>query len=86
MCSSRSAAIAGGKNILGIILTGMGDDGADEMLTMNKAGSFTIAQNKETCAVFGMPAEAIEKGGVTKILPLERISDAIMSFYRRNKI
>ncbi|MFC1669212.1 chemotaxis-specific protein-glutamate methyltransferase CheB [Spirochaetota bacterium] len=78
----RSAAKSGGKNILGIILTGMGDDGAREMLTMHEAGSPTIAQDKNTCAVFGMPAEAIKLGGVDLILPMGKISDAIIKFYQ----
>ena len=78
----RSAALCGGKNIMGVLLTGMGDDGASEMLTMHNAGSYTVAQNEETCTVFGMPAEAIRMGGVDTVLPLDKIAGEIMKFYQ----
>lgn len=70
----RSAANCAGSNAVGIILTGMGDDGADGMKEMRQAGAFTIAQNEETCVVFGMPKEAIARGGVAEVLPLNAIS------------
>ena len=69
-----------GRNALGIILTGMGDDGAAGMKEMHDAGVKTIAQDKETCMVFGMPQEAIQRGGVDEILPLEEIPESIMRF------
>ena len=77
----RSAAKAAGKNALGIILTGMGDDGAAGMLEMHNAGAKTIAQDEKTCVVFGMPKEAINLGGVDEISPLHKIPDAILRFY-----
>ncbi|MBN1500049.1 MAG: chemotaxis response regulator protein-glutamate methylesterase [Spirochaetes bacterium] len=76
----RSVSKCSGKNALGIILTGMGDDGANGMLEMKNAGIRTIAQDKATCIVFGMPKMAIERGGVNTILPLGEIPKAIMSF------
>lgn len=69
----RSVAQCAGANALGIIMTGMGDDGANGLLEMRKAGAFTIAQDEESCIVFGMPKEAIERGAVDKIVPLDRI-------------
>ena len=76
----RSAAKCAGKNALGIILTGMGDDGAIGMAEMHESGMSTIAQNEESCAVFGMPKEAIRRGGVDRILHLDEIAPAILSF------
>ncbi len=70
----RSAAQYAGSNALGVIMTGMGDDGARGLLEMQKAGAMTIAQNEETCVVFGMPKEAIALGGAQKIVPLGRIA------------
>ncbi len=73
-----SAARYAGKNIVGIIMTGMGNDGAKGMLEMKNAGAYTIAQDEATSVVFGMPNEAIKLGGVTKIVPLERIAREVM--------
>lgn len=73
----RSSARYAGKNTVGVIMTGMGDDGAHGMLEMHDAGAFTIAQNEATCVVYGMPREAVELGGVDKIVPLTRIVDEI---------
>lgn len=70
----RSAARYAGKNAVGIIMTGMGDDGAKGMLEMKEAGSYNIAQDEASCVVFGMPNEAIKLGGVDKILPLDQIA------------
>lgn len=69
----RSAAQYAGANAVGIIMTGMGDDGAKGLLEMRQAGAFTIAQNEETCVVFGMPKEAIALGGAERVVPLEAI-------------
>lgn len=80
----RSAAKNGSSNILGIILTGMGDDGATGMLEMKNAGCFTIAQDKETCLVYGMPKVAKERGGVQKELSLGLIPQAIINFTSGN--
>ncbi len=70
----RSAARYGGKNVVGVIMTGMGDDGAKGMLEMKQAGAFNIAQDESTCVVFGMPAEAIKLGGVDRVVPLGKIA------------
>ncbi|MCC5815193.1 MAG: chemotaxis response regulator protein-glutamate methylesterase [Leptospira sp.] len=74
----RSVAREVGKNAVGVIMTGMGDDGASGLLEMKKSGAFTIAQNEDTCVVFGMPKEAIRKGAVDKVLPLERIASEMI--------
>ena len=76
----RSAAQCAGANALGIIMTGMGDDGANGLLEMRKAGAFTLAQDEESCVVFGMPREAIERGAVAKVVPLDRLHAEILSF------
>ncbi|MGV1099547.1 protein-glutamate methylesterase/protein-glutamine glutaminase [Thiovibrio sp. JS02] len=73
----RSTARYAGKNAIGIIMTGMGDDGARGMLEMKQAGAHTIAQDESSCVVFGMPKEAIALGGVDKVLPLEKIAPQI---------
>ena len=74
----RSAARYAGKNAVGVIMTGMGDDGAKGLLEMREQGAFTIAQDEATSVVFGMPQEAIKLNAVDKILPLEKISSAII--------
>lgn len=74
----RSASRYAGQNAVGVILTGMGDDGAKGMREMKDAGAKTIAQDEESCVVFGMPKEAIKLGGVDKILPLEKISAEVL--------
>ena len=76
----RSAAQCAGANALGIIMTGMGDDGANGLLEMRKAGAQTLAQDEESCVVFGMPKEAIERGAVARIVPLDRIQAEILAF------
>lgn len=76
----RSAARYAGQNTVGVILTGMGDDGAKGMLEMKQAGAVTIAQDEETCVVFGMPHEAIKLGAVDKVLPLQAIAGAIQNY------
>jgi two-component system chemotaxis response regulator CheB len=74
----RSAARYAGSNATGIILTGMGDDGAVGLKEMKDAGALTIAQDEETCVVFGMPKEAIKLGGADRVLPLDQIAPAIL--------
>jgi two-component system chemotaxis response regulator CheB len=69
----RSAARAAGKNAMGIIMTGMGDDGAKGLLEMRQAGCRTIAQDENSCIVFGMPKEAIQLGAAKEILSLSQI-------------
>ena len=78
----RSAARYAGRNAVGIIMTGMGDDGAHGMLEMKQAGAVTIAQDEASCVVFGMPKEAIKMNGVDKILPLNSIASALLSYGR----
>ncbi len=74
----RSAARYAGKNTIGVIMTGMGDDGAAGMLELREAGAYTIAQDKETSVIFGMPNAAIKKGGVMKIKPLQMLSQEVL--------
>ncbi|MBT8764484.1 chemotaxis response regulator protein-glutamate methylesterase [Desulfohalobiaceae bacterium Ax17] len=74
----RSAARYAGRNAIGVIMTGMGDDGAKGMLEMHEAGAYCIAQDKDSCVVFGMPQEAINLGGVDKVLPLVKIPQEVM--------
>ena len=70
----RSVAVAVGRQAVGVIMTGMGDDGARGLLEMKQAGAATIAQNEATCVVFGMPREAIARGATDFVLPLERLA------------
>ncbi len=74
----RSAARYAGKNSIGVIMTGMGDDGAKGMLEMKEAGAHNIAQDEESCVVFGMPKKAIELDAVDRVLPLTAIPAAIV--------
>lgn len=75
----RSTARYAGQNAVGVLLTGMGDDGAKGLEEMREAGSFNIAQDEASCVVFGMPKEAINRGGVDSVLPLEKIAAAIIA-------
>ena len=74
----RSAARSAGTNAVGVILTGMGADGAQGLLEMRQAGAFTVAQDESSCVVFGMPRAAIELGGADKVLSLERIPGEVL--------
>jgi two-component system chemotaxis response regulator CheB len=78
----RSAAQYAGSNALGIIMTGMGDDGARGLLEMRKLGAATRAQDEESCVVFGMPKEAIARGAVEKVVSLSQIPREIMHWYQ----
>lgn len=78
----RSVAKSAGGNALGIIMTGMGDDGARGLKEMHEAGAKTIAQDEASCVVFGMPNEAIKLGAADQIMPLDQIPGAISSFGR----
>lgn len=78
----RSAAQCAGKNALGVIMTGMGDDGARGLKEMQEAGAKTIGQDESTCVVYGMPKEAMKLGAVDKELPLEHIAGAISAYGR----
>ena len=73
----------GGKNVVGVLMTGMGDDGADAMVKIRKAGGITIAEDESTAVVFGMPREAIERGGAEIVVPSYKIADAIIKAVRR---
>jgi two-component system chemotaxis response regulator CheB len=75
----RSTARYAGANAVGVILTGMGDDGARGMLEMKQCGARTIAQDEASSVVFGMPGEAIKHGGVDRVLPLDRIAGDLMT-------
>ena len=79
-----SVARYAGANAVGVILTGMGNDGAKEMLAMKQAGAFTIAQDEASCVVFGMPKEAIKAGAVDKVLPLDDIAGAVLAHVGRS--
>jgi len=74
----RSVARYAGRNAVGVIMTGMGDDGARGMLEMKEAGATNLAQDEATCVVFGMPAEAIKHGGVDKVLPLGSLAHEVL--------
>ncbi|MEN3112268.1 chemotaxis response regulator protein-glutamate methylesterase [Uliginosibacterium paludis] len=78
----RSAAQAAGANALGIIMTGMGDDGARGMKEMATAGAATLAQDEQSCVVFGMPKEAIRHGGVQTVVSLDEIPGLIVRYGR----
>jgi two-component system chemotaxis response regulator CheB len=79
----HSVAQAAGSNATGVILTGMGSDGALGMLAMKKAGARTLAQDETSCIVFGMPKEAIRLGAIHRVLPLSAIPGAILAESRR---
>lgn len=77
-----SAAIHAGKNAIGLILTGMGRDGAEGLLRMRQAGAHTLAQDEASCVVFGMPREAIAIGAVSEVAPLQEMSQRVMTYLR----
>jgi two-component system chemotaxis response regulator CheB len=78
----RSASLAAGANAMGVLLTGMGDDGANGLLEMRQMGSHTVAQDEESSVVFGMPKEAIQRGAAVKVLPLGRVANEINTYAR----
>ena len=75
----RSAAEQAGANAIGVLLTGMGKDGAEGLLAMRNAGAHTLAQDQESSLVFGMPREAIARDAATEILPLDRMAERMMA-------
>jgi len=81
----RSGANYVGGNAIGVIMTGMGDDGAKGLFEMKKNGAYTIAQDEATCVVFGMPKVAIDLGAVDAVLPLESISKHVMNKVMKNE-
>jgi two-component system chemotaxis response regulator CheB len=78
----HSCAKAAGPHAVGVILTGMGVDGADGLGAMRRAGATTFAQDEATSVVFGMPKEAIARGGVDQVLPLGKLSEAVLRVVR----
>lgn len=78
----RSTARYAGANAVGVIMTGMGDDGARGMREMKDAGAHTLAQDEASCVVFGMPNEAVKHGGVEQVVPLERIAREVLRLAR----
>ena len=81
----RSMLKAYGRNVIGVLLTGMGRDGADELLAMRAAGAFTIAQDERTSVVHGMPGAAIENGAAKFVLPLAEVSKALITLTCRRR-
>ncbi len=79
----RSVAHAAGRNAVGVLLTGMGGDGAQGLLAMHEAGAHTVAQDEASCVVFGMPKVAIELGAVDRVLPVDRIAGEILDAAER---
>ena len=78
----RSTADNAGANALGIILTGMGADGARGLLEMREAGAITMAQDEQSCVIYGMPKEAVKRGAVMHVVPLKKIPQKIISTFR----
>jgi two-component system chemotaxis response regulator CheB len=76
-----SAAVSAGKNAVGVILTGMGKDGAAGMLEMKKAGAYNLAQDEATCVVFGMPKEAIAVGATHEVGPLHELPKRVLDHF-----
>jgi two-component system chemotaxis response regulator CheB len=81
----RSVANSFGRNAMGILLTGMGKDGAVELKTMNELGAATIAQDEESSVVYGMPGEAVAIGAAAYVMPPEKIAAAIIGLTRRHR-
>jgi two-component system chemotaxis response regulator CheB len=76
----RSAAVQAGRNVLAVIMTGMGDDGARGLKELHESGAKTYAQDEASCVVFGMPKEAIKLGGVDQVIALDDIPNVLMSW------
>jgi two-component system, chemotaxis family, protein-glutamate methylesterase/glutaminase len=81
----RSLADLQGVPIVGVLLTGMGEDGAEGMVALRQAGQPTIAEDERTCTVFGMPREAIRRGGASQVVPLDQIAKAIFDTLDRHR-
>jgi two-component system chemotaxis response regulator CheB len=79
-----SAATYAGKNAIGIIMTGMGKDGAEGMAKMRKAGAYNFAQNEESCVVYGMPKEAVAHGGVNEVAHLKDLPKLVLNYLTAN--
>ena len=74
----KSVVRQAGRNAIGIMLTGMGRDGADAMKELRDAGAHNIAQDEASCVVYGMPREAVASGGVHEVLPLQKIAGHVL--------
>jgi two-component system, chemotaxis family, protein-glutamate methylesterase/glutaminase len=81
----RSVAQAAGPNAIGVVLTGMGDDGSAGLLEMRKSGAGTFAQDEASCVVFGMPRKAIERGAVQEVTSINTMADAVLRWIRRSE-
>ena len=81
----ESVAQTAGNNAVGVILTGMGSDGALGLQQMHNRGAFTIGQDKDSCVVYGMPMEAYKLGAVSRQLPLDRIWDELIYYFHRKQ-
>lgn len=81
----KAAAKVLGSNALGVMLTGMGKDGAAAMLEMHRAGSYNFAQDEDSCVVFGMPREAIAIGAVDEVVPLDKMAERVLAYLRAPK-
>jgi two-component system chemotaxis response regulator CheB len=81
----QSVAQQAGRNAIGVVLTGMGADGARGLMQMREAGSHTIAEDESTCVVYGMPKEAIEMGAAAEIVPLPMVAARIAEALRRRE-
>ncbi len=81
----HSVAKSAGSNAIGVLLTGMGADGATGLLKMKQNGSFTMAQDEKTCVVFGMPKEAIKLGAAAKVVPLQDVSRTIINALQKKE-
>jgi len=82
----RSVARVYGKHALGVILTGMGDDGAEGLVQVKRAGGWVIGQDEASCVVYGMPREAAARGAVTEVLPLTDIAGAITQAWSHGRL
>ena len=82
----NSAAKSAGRHALGVILTGMGRDGAQGMQQLKAAGAVTLAQNEETCVVYGMPKAAVDLGVVDRVVPLNLMANAILQALRETTV
>jgi two-component system chemotaxis response regulator CheB len=76
----ESCARTAGANAIGVILTGMGQDGARGLVKMRESGSHTVAQDEDSCVVYGMPREAVALGGAEAVLSLDKIPSAILQY------
>jgi two-component system chemotaxis response regulator CheB len=82
----ESVLAAYGSKTIGVLMTGIGDDGADQMVQIRKAGGWTIAESQESCVVFGMPAQAIQRGGAEFVLPSWEIADKVVRLLKAKRV